>query len=395
MGNAMNTNLTDIRIKKMSVDPNKRVEVWDALLPGFGVRVSPKGTKSFILMYRFNGHLRRQTLGRYPLLSLAEARQKAKDILLKAQMNDDPADKLAGKRKKGNFADAMADFITLHCERHNKPSTLRSTKRLLEKEFLPYWEKRPVRGIQKNDILLILDKIVERGSPGAANHAYSAISKFFSWCAERDLIDSNPCKDVRRPSKLHSREHVLEDHELAAIWRGVEDQGYPYEAIVKLLMLTGQRRGEVSKMEWSQINFDERYWSLPKELTKSSRPHTVPLGALAFEIIENVPRLHERYLFPAKGSTTTAFSGFGNCKRRLDAASGVGGWTLHDLRRTTATGMAQLGVSPHVVEKVLNHSTGSFAGVAGVYNRFSYLDEMRAALELWDRKLAHLIDAGS
>ncbi len=388
----MGNSLTDIRIKKLLPDPNKRIEVWDALLPGFGVRVSIKGTKSFVLMYRFQNKLRRQTLGRYPLLSLADARQMAKDILLKVQKNEDPVEEQPSKRKSTRFAQVMDDFIKLYVERHNKPSTQRSTTRLLEKEFRPLWAKRSVKSITKSDILFILDGIVERGSPGAANHAYAAISKFFSWCAERDLIETNLCKDIKRPSKLNARERILEDSELVAIWTGVEDQSFPYEAIVKLLMLTGQRRGEVVNMQWQHLNLEERYWSLPKEMTKSNRPHTVPLSGLVMEVIASLPHQHETYLFPATGSTTTTFSGFGKCKQRLDTASGVEKWTLHDLRRTSATGMAQLGIPPHVVEKVLNHSSGTFAGVAGVYNRFGYLPEMRDALETWEQHLTELLE---
>ncbi len=184
----------------------------------------------------------------------------------------------------------------------------------------------------------------------------------------------------------------MEDSELVAIWTGIEDQGFPYEAIVKLLMLTGQRRGESVNMQWQHLNLEERYWSLPKEMTKSNRPHTVRLSGLAMKVITSLPHRHETCLFPATGSTTTTFSGFGKCKQRLDAASGVEKWTLHDLRRTAATGMAQLCIPPHVVEKVLNHSSGTFAGVAGVYNRFGYLPEMREALETWERHLTERLE---
>ena len=384
-------NLTDLKVKNLKSVSGKRTEMWDGLLPGFGVRVSPKGTKSFILMYRFNGKLRRQTLGRYPILSLSVARQKAQDILLKASHGDDPADMLTDKRKAGSFSQILEDFLKLHCQRHNKPSTQASTRRLLVTEFLPDWEKRVVRGIRKRDILVILDRIVERGSPGAANHAYSAISKFFSWCSERDLIDSNPCSDVKRPSKLKARDRVLSDTELAAIWHGADEQTYPYGDIVKLLMLTGQRRGEVVGIHWQHVDLEERVWSIPKEMTKSSRAHQVPLSPALINLLRALPRLNERYLFPSHGKADTVFSGFGKAKKRLDETCAIKDWTLHDLRRTAATGMAGLGIQPHVVEKVLNHSSGTFSGVAGVYNRFAYLDEMRKALIIWENHVMRLV----
>ena len=166
-------------------------------------------------------------LGAIPLLSLADAREMAKDILLKVQKNEDPVEEQPSKRKSTRFAQVMDDFIKLYVQRHNKPSTQRSTTRLLEKEFRPLWAKRSVKSITKSDILFILDGIVERGSPGAANHAYAAISKFFSWCAERDLVDTNLCKDIKRPSKLNARERILEDSELVAIWTGARRPELP------------------------------------------------------------------------------------------------------------------------------------------------------------------------
>lgn len=385
-----NKPLTDLRIKKLKATKGKRIELWDALLPGFGVRVSPKGTKSFILMYRFNDKQRRQTLGRYPVLSLSEARQMAKDFLLKTSRGEDPADKPKSSQRKDSFSQVVEDFLKLHCERYNKPSTQRSTRQLLTKEFLAVWQNRSVRRIKKSDILKVLDAMVERGSPGAANHAYSAISKFFNWCLERDVIDNNPCSEIKRPSRLKTRDRVLSDGELAAVWSAAEDEAYPFGHIVKLLMLTGQRRGEVLHMHWQHIDFDERYWSIPKEMTKANRAHTIPFSPAVIAILNEVPRLNERYLFPSRGKGNTVYSGFSKAKKRLNHKSGVNNWTLHDLRRTAATGMAGLEIPPHVVEKVLNHSSGVFAGVAGVYNRFGYIDEMRDALEKWSKYVLSL-----
>ena len=138
-------------------------------------------------------------------------------------------------------------------------------------------------------------------------------------------------------------------------------------------------------MEWRQIDWDEKHWNIPEEATKNSQAHTVPLSDAALDILERVPRLHDRLVFPARGSATTCFSGFGKCKERLDRDVDIGGWRLHDLRRTAATGFAALGIQPHVVERILNHKSGVFGGVAGVYNRFEYQDEMRAGLNRWAR----------
>jgi len=232
--------------------------------------------------------------------------------------------------------------------------------------------------------------MVARGSGGAANNAYAAISKFFNWCASRDLITASPCIGVERPSKKNSRDRVLSDSETSAVWSAASEVGFPFGNIVQLLMLTAQRRGEVATMERDHIDWDERIWHIPEELTKNSRPHAVPLSPYVLSIIEAVPMLHARFFFPARGSTTTCFSGFGRSKERLDKELSIKPWILHDLRRTTATGMAGLGIQPHIVERVLNHSTGQLGGVAAVYNRFQYIDEMRDALEKWSEHVLSL-----
>lgn len=151
----------------------------------------------------------------------------------------------------------------------------------------------------------------------------------------------------------------------------------------KLLLLTGQRRGEVTEMRWDQIDAQKRTWTIPAEMTKNSREHVLPLSDAALAVLKSVPRLSEARVFPARNNDTNAISGFTRAKDRFDRLSGVTDWTIHDLRRTVATGLAQLGVAPHIIERVLNHVSGTFAGVAGVYNRFQYQDEMRAALHLW------------
>ena len=329
-------NLTDLKIRNLKANGSKRIEVWDAMLPGFGLRVSQSGTKSFILMYRFDGKLRRETLGRYPLLSLAEARGMAQEILVTASHGKDPTPQKAqgksdGEAAEGSFAQILDGFLELHCMRHNKPSTIRSTRRLLEKEFLPIWRDRSVVDITKSDILQVLDGMVERGVPAAANHAYSAIAKFFSWCSERDIIGTNPCDNVKRPAKLNTRDRVLSGDELARVWRAAMEADYPFGPIVQLLILTAQRRGEVTNMQWAHVNEEESLWDIPKEMTKSNRRHVVPLSATAVLVIGGLPRLHKDLLFPARSSSTTAFSGFGKCKQRLDDVSGVSDWTLHDL----------------------------------------------------------------
>ena len=175
--------------------------------------------------------------------------------------------------------------------------------------------------------------------------------------------------------------------ELRAIYEEAGKVGYPFGTIVRLLILTAQRRGEVSGLEWSELGLAAGVWTLPAARSKNGRSHALPLSPAALGLLRDVPRLSDRFIFPARGSDTTTFSGWSKAKKELDSATGVADWTLHDLRRSTATRIASLGVAPHIVERILNHAGGTFAGVAGVYNRFEYTDEMRAALSLWESHL--------
>ena len=204
----------------------------------------------------------------------------------------------------------------------------------------------------------------------------------------------SPCQGVKAPSKVGSRHRVLSEAELTRIWLAAELFGYPFGRLVQLLLLTAQRRSEVAGMRWSELDLSKAYWHLPPgnedRKHKSSHPHTIPLGSRIIEILASLPRVHEELVFPARGKDNPV-SGYSKWKQKLDNVSGVRAWTLHDLRRTAATQMASLGVPPHVVERILNHTTGTLGGVAEIYNRFAYLPEMADALDLWSRHLDQLI----
>ena len=386
--------LTDVAIRKLKAPPGKRVELWDARLPGFGVRVSGKGTKSFVVLYRLHRRPRRMTLGRYPMLSLAEAREKAREALAMAAEGRDPQARKRTASSTHGFADVVASFVALHCERHNRASTVRETRRLLERHFVAVWATRDVREIKRQDVLAVLDSLVAEGKGSIANNALAAIRKLMNWCVERGLLETSPCLGIGTPAPKVARSRVLSDEELAAIWTAADSGGAPYDAIVRLLILTGQRRTEVAEMRWEEIDLEQRLWTLPEARNKSGREHIVPLTDTAIALLTAYREEGKAsgFLFPSRRSPDRVFSGFSKCKRRLDEASGVSDWRLHDIRRTVATGMARLGVAPHVVERVLNHASGTFAGVAGVYNRFGYLPEMRAALEAWEGHVRALVD---
>ncbi len=367
--------------------------MWDTKVQNFGVRVFPSGARSFFLSYYRNRRKKRDTIGRYPDISLAKARQIALGSKSRLALGEDPSTASDGLL----FADVLTDFFELHCARYNKPSTQRSTKQLLNNECLPPWKTYMLSEIERSDIIKILDKMVARGSAGASNNCYSAMSKFFRWCVSRGLLEDNPFLGIERPAKKNKRDRVLSDKELKFIFDAARELGFPYGDIVSLLMFTAQRRGELVQIEWPNIDTDEKAWTIPQDRTKNTRPHTVPLTDKVLSIFKDAPRSHKSFVFPARGNDENAFSGFGKSKERLDRAitalndgEPIQEWRLHDLRRTASTRMAQLGVPPHVVERILNHTSGELGGVAGIYNQYGYLDEMRDALTKWHDYLLNL-----
>jgi integrase len=382
--------LTELTIRQLAPKGKARVEVWDERLPGFGIRVSPAGTKSFLLLYRLGGRKRRITLGRYPILSLADARRLALSALKEVAHGIDPQPE---RLSEHSFEWVVSEFIRSHCMRHNRESTTREIERVLRVRFISAWHDRDIREIKKADVVAVLERVLQAGTPSAANHAYASARRLFNWCVERGLLDVSPCAKLQRPASEQSRERTLSDEELAAIWRACETVGYPYSQIVRLLILTMQRRSEVVGACWREFDLGQGLWTIPAARTKTNKTHVLPLSSSAMSVITTTLKLNDRFVFPARGNSDRTFSGFTKLKRRLDAASGVDEWTLHDLRRTGATTMARLDIAPHVIERILNHSTGTLGGIAGIYNRFKYLPEMRGGLERWAQHIEQLTGA--
>ena len=377
------TLLTDLRVRNLKPTPGRQIDLYDARIRGLAVRISPKGTKSFVVWYRIGSKARRLTLGRFPTMSLAEARKRAQEALIQVADGKDPAaEKQRARTDYGGmlFGPLVNEFIAIYARR--KTRRWRETEQVLKREFVCNWERWPIQTISRQDVIKVLNSIVDRGSPSAANRALAIIRRMFNWILEQGHLDHSPCLGVKAPSKLKSRDRVLGDAELARVWAAAELMGYPFGHIVQLLILTGQRRNEVTGMRWVELDLTKGVWTIPAERTKAARTHELPLSQAAIKLLQGLPKMHGDLVFPARGKDNPA-SGFSKWKRHLDALAGLSDWRVHDLRRTVASGMAQLKIPPHVIERVLNHTTGTLGGVAGVYNRFGYLDEMRAALELW------------
>jgi integrase len=303
----------------------------------------------------------------------------------------------------GTVAALVEEFITKHVKRHNKARTAEETERLLNLHVLPRWKRLKVDTISRRDVIDLLEDIVAAGTPSAANHTLAAIRKMFNWALERDLLAASPCAGVKAPAKQNERERVLSDDELRAIWLAADKLNGAFGALVKLLMLTGTRRNEAAAMRWVETDLEitapfgqPSTWIVPGARTKNGRTHVLPLSQFSTTLLDSLSRI-EGCDFVLTTSGKAPVSGFSKMKRELDALlpPDMSRWTLHDLRRTCATRMAELGVQPHIVEAVLNHISGHKAGVAGIYNRATYEPEKRAALETWARHVEGVVSGKS
>jgi integrase len=362
-------------------------------MPGLYLVLQPSGARSWAVRYRSAGRPRKHTIGSYPAIDLKGARDLAGKALRAAAEGRDPGGEKASERAAGlDTVEAIANqFIKRHCAPKNRPSTATGTERLLRQYVLPRWGGRLARDITRRDAIDLLDRIVDDGKPIRANRVLAAARKMFNWCVERDVLQATPFVGVKPPSKERPRDRALKDSELRAVWMAADRLGGPFGALVKLLILTGQRRDEVARMEWSEINLKTRLWALPPERVKNGRPHEVPLSAPAIAVLKALPRIGDRFVLTTNGEAPS--SGYGKGKRRLDALlpADMPGWVLHDARRTVASGMARLGINLPTIEKSLNHISGSFSGVVGVYQKHSFADEKRAAFDAWGAFVADLV----
>jgi integrase len=356
---------------------------WDSDLPGFGIRLNPTG-KVWVVQYRIAGQTRRETIGRVEAVSLEAARDSARDTLARVQLGADPrAERAEAKAQRALTFQAIADRYLKGAAERLKSRSYDEVSRHLLKDW-GCFANVPLKGIDRGLISIRLEEIAQSSGPIAANRARASLSTLYSFALGLGLCEQNPVIGTIKPGREIKRDHVVPDVDISAIWQacGVIEYG----RIVKLLLLTGQRRDEVGNMLWSAIDLEKAVWTLPSSRTKNRRSHEVPLSAQCLAILSGTPRILGRdHVF---GTGQYGFSGWSKGKIALDARIGklsasIQRWRLHDLRRTAATGMATLGVPPHIVEAALNHISGARAGVAGVYNRAAYRDEKRDALTLW------------
>jgi integrase len=400
--------LTDVQIKKLTT-PTARREVPDGKITGLYLVLQPSGAKSWALRYRAAGKPTKLTLGPYPTLDLANARRRAQEALGDVASGKNPAAEKKAAREAQKAASSTADrvetvaasFIDKYVKRNVGESWAREAERLLTKEINPKFGCKRLGEVKKSDIHDLLDEIVDRGAPIVANRTLAVFRRLCNWAVERGVVDASPCDKIKAPAAEESRDRVLSDDEVRLAWTAFERLGWPFGQIAQLLLLTGARRDEIASGRWSEIDLEAKTWTIAKERSKNGVAHEIPLSDAAIAILKQLPRIGDRkdaLIFSTTG--LTAVSGFSRAKDAIDnvilAARGaeVGApdrWTFHDLRRTAASGMAGLGIAPHVVEAVLNHRSGTIKGVAAVYNRYSYATEKRQALDAWARRLEAIV----
>lgn len=388
--------LTDVAIRALKPVPGKRLEVPDGGCPGLILRVGETGKMSWTIPYRVAGRgeggkrgpMKRMGLGSYPMVSLADARQAARTVLDAADRGDDPAAaRQAEARAKASreFEAVVGRFVTMYAKPNQK--NWRETERLLRLNAVPAWRGRPLDNIGRADVGDLLDSLIEEDDEGnvkvsAARETRKHLSKLFAWAVDRGLIPHSPMSGMRRPDLAYAtRSRVLSREELQAIWTAAGELGYPFGTHIRLLLLTGQRRGEIAEMKRSWVRPDFSAIEIPAEFYKTKIPHVVPLSPLAQEIMKEVMRLnHEGDYLLSTTNGKRPISGFSDAKEAIDKICKVPDWILHDLRRSLRTHLPGMKVSGEIGERILGHK---LAGVAGIYDRYSYFDEKREALEKW------------
>ena len=417
--------LTDPGISKITkARTGKRTEKFDAGAPGLALRITDKGVKSWSVYYRLDGKHKRLTIGAWPEIGVAKARDQAREIKSQVKAGIDPkeagkAEKTAAKNEAADtFGVIAAEYIKIEClERKLKNNKVlppklkrgREVESLIRRELTPHWQNRPFAELRKRDAIKRTEALVDDGRPAAAQRLHEIIRRIGRWAARRDRISLNPFADMDPPIDKVVRDRYLKPHEIEAVWSAWDAIGYPFGPFGKLLLTTAQRLREVAQMQWPEIDRDNALWIIPAGRTKSGRETEVPLSSLALEVLDTLPRFTEGDFVFTTTSGKSPVSGFSKSKRRTDtlileaareqaeengqdpeSVEPMPPWRTHDLRRTARTGLAELGVPQIVAEKVLNHAERNV--LVKTYDRHEYADEKRDALERWALRLREITE---
>lgn len=384
--------LTEASVERLKCDPLRRQEIHDEVVSGLRLRLSPNGKKSWSLMYKVagsglnggRGQNRRITFGEYPLIGLKKARSLATEAKELADQGVDPADakkaEIAGRNER-RFDVLIQKFVELYARPNTKKWA--NTKRILEVDAVTRWRSVDVTGISRSMVHALLDEVSTAKGPSGARELRKHLSTFFNWAVDRGICSFSPMAGMkRRDLQPVTRSRTLSLDEIRSIWKAAEEFGYPFGLVIKLLILTGQRRSEVATMRRDWLNSE--FIEVPADIYKTGVPQIVPLSERAKCELRDLPIWNGGDFVFSSTNGRTPVSGFSKTKVRLDKMSGVSNWTLHDIRRTVATQMAAAAVPQEHIERVLGHK---ISGVAGTYNRHSYFDQKLAALITWETVL--------
>ena len=381
-----------------------QTDYWDETVPGFGMRVSKGGTRTWVVMYRYNGTKRRMKIGTYPNKSLADARDEARNALRLAEDGKDPA---GDKRQLKIRMDTVADLAIVYIEQHAKRNkrSWKKDEQILNREVLPVIGRMRVTDVQKSDVRRVLAPIIDRGAPIRANHTLEIVRKMYNWhIQENDAPIINPAAGITKPGKSNSRTRYLSDDEFKAFWKALtpERLGVRGVAAFQLIALTMQREMEVLRMRWKDIDWKESTWTIPENHAKNELEHVVPLGKFSMRCLRMLKRLSRRgetYVFPSeflreKQQVDTHVRRVFVEKRiiKIREAAELIDVTIHDLRRSGTTYMSKLKVPQHIKKKLLNHVKRNKADVTDIYDRFEYLEEKREAMVKWESFLLEMVE---
>lgn len=380
--------LTDRTIKALQAPERGQTDYFDGNPRGFGVRISQSGHRAFFVMYRIGGRLRRLTLGTYPHLTLAAARQRAKDALHDVAHGSDPAGEKQADRRAETFGELADEYLTSHAKLNKR--SWKEDERILNHDLLPHWRTRKAKGITRRDIWTVLKRIAEeRGSPIMANRTLALVRRIFNFAIEREILTASPCHKIKAPAAERERERVLGHDELRALWKALLATPAWFQVVFKLYLFTAQRHREVLGMSRAELDLDSGWWTIPSSRTKNGLVHRVPLAPPALELLNDWMRSNpdSPWVFPSparEGAIVTLQKPV----RLLREMTGIE-FRVHDLRRTASTNMTSIGIRRKTVSRVLNHLERD---VTRLYDRYSYDREKREALDRLAVELVAIVE---
>ncbi len=383
---ATKVKFTDVWLRKLSAPTGTEVHYGDATCSGLSLKHTQKDVKSFSFTFRLGAKTGRVTIGRYPDISIRGAREKADEMRRAVANGVDPRRQKQEHQEQAKLTvEAMAgQFIEQYAKPKNK--SWKQAESNLRLYLVPTLGSHPITDVRRRDIHDILDGLIKAGKGTAANRALAHMRKFFGWLVERDFLENSPADRIRKPFDERSRDRELTDDEIRLIWHASEALSGPYRAWLRLSLLCGQREVETACMRRSQIR--DGTWHLASADTKNKSIHLIPLSRQALNIVEELLAQDGEYLLTSGRIGDQPINGFSRAKVQINRLSGVTDWKFHDLRAATATNLGKLGYDRALIMKVLNHKD---SGVTARYDRYSYLDEKREALQKWADTLDDII----